>query len=295
MLSRPIANPDIDLILFDCNYIGHTAKYATRRLTLHGAKYAIAYQFLKTVISVCHTLRCGHSAFIWDTKYSLRKDVFPWYKGKRAVGKDMETQRLNESAYAQFELLKTRMLPDLNLSNIMFRDGFEADDLIASICQHENQKKIVIVSADGDLYQCLKKNVSIYDFSTGIMLTEEKFKKNYDITPDRWAEVKAIGGCVSDNIPGIVGVGELKAIQYLNGKMNPKTKSYKSIISGEDKIREYLILTKLPLEGTPDITWFDISKHRSTKKHFVDVCSEYKFQSMLTREFFTRWEGLFCG
>src|SRR6185436_3339106 len=132
------------------------------------------------------------------------------------------------------------------------QDGYEADDLNASICHAHPKRRKVIVSADSDLYQLLQDNwprkgsTRVYHPITQITLDAGGFEIRYGINPQQWARLKAIAGCSSDEIPGVPGVGEKTAAKFLQGNGGPRSVG----IAFEAKlINRNLQLTTLPFPG----------------------------------------------
>jgi hypothetical protein len=83
------------------------------------------------------------------------------------------------------------------------------------------------------------------------MLTDRWFKGQFNLKPEDWIHVKAIAGCSTDEIPGVEGVGETKAVSFLRGAMNKETETWKRIRAFR-KTPEYqrnLKLVTLPFEG----------------------------------------------
>ncbi len=100
-------------------------------------------------------------------------------------------------------------------------EGFEADDIIGA-CVRAARKagmEAVIVTADADAFQLLEEGVKILITRRGISQVEwydaTKLQADYGISARQWVDFKALKGDSSDNIPGIPGVGEKKALQLL--------------------------------------------------------------------------------
>ena len=97
-----------------------------------------------------------------------------------------------------------------------YDENKEADDLIAELCLSELLKgnKVVILSGDTDLFQLLRyPDVRLNNFRKEI--TAEDVVEKYGVSPDHFADWKALAGDASDNIPGVHGIGEKKAASLL--------------------------------------------------------------------------------
>lgn len=193
--------------------------------------------------------------FFWDSRHSIRKDIFPDYKGGR-VEKWRNLPDAERASYEQMrsemDLLRREILWDLGYNNIRWQRGFEADDLVAAYTQQardSTRTTDLIVSGDHDYYQCLSNRVSMLKPKGHVLYTAKDFAKEYGIEPERWHCVKALAGCVSDDVPGVEGVGIATAIKYLTGTLSPSWETAKRIEASKDVFNLNLKLVKLPLPG----------------------------------------------
>ena len=264
-----------------------------KNLSWNEKQTGVIFGFLQQILVLARTFGSNEFVFVWDSKESLRRKIFPDYKKARRVEKTPDEQRLDTIAYEQFDEIRLHTLPDIGFLNSFLVEGFEGDDVIASIV-HNNKTDIVIVSADEDLYQLLSENVYMYSTKKKMSYTHLNLWKDYRITPKEWAEVKAIGGCHSDGVPGVPGVAELTASKYLTRKLNATSKVYKAIRESKELIDFNMKLVKLPLEGTPVIKVTDLNALSFSK--FQSVCSYHGFTSLLQPDRLKQWkEHVFKG
>ena len=145
-----------------------------------------------------------------------RSELFPDYKGQRSEKPD-ELRDLLERA--------EEMLGEWFVVRVA---GHEADDLIATwarrAAMHSSESKALIVSADKDLFQCLRHDqVSILrgfrSYQGAILdcdwMTYSAFVQRYQFTPPAWPMYRALVGDKSDNLPGVSGIGDKYAQQIL--------------------------------------------------------------------------------
>lgn len=281
------------VIVFDSNAICHAGKDATKRLTLKGAKYAIIYSFIKGIISIVEDIGVDNVriAFAWDSKDSIRKDLYPEYKANRRdrVLSDDEII-LNASMWKQVDEIKASVLPELGLVNSFEQLGYEADDIIGSIAL-DSYDRLVIVSRDNDLYQLLDDKVSMYNAIDKNFFTRTNFVAKYGIEPNKWSTYKAIAGCPSDNIKGVKGIGEKTALHFLKGGVGLSEKKLYAIANATQEIEDTKLLVALPLLGVDS---FEIKKNKSSVEKFRKVCERYNFMSLINQKYFDRWEAIFC-
>ena len=98
------------------------------------------------------------------------------------------------------------------------RDGFEADDMIASVVKFAKEKgyKVRVVSHDKDLYQLIDDDkVVIVDAIKKKKVNEEACYEKYGVTPKQFTDYQAILGDSADNVPGVKGIGKVGAEKLL--------------------------------------------------------------------------------
>ena len=95
--------------------------------------------------------------------------------------------------------------------------GVEADDVIATLADKIGQKlKVLISSPDKDLTQLVKKNVIQHNSVSNEFFDEKYVEEKFGVLPNKIAELLALVGDKSDNIPGITKVGNKTASKWLN-------------------------------------------------------------------------------
>lgn len=206
---------------------------------------------LRDIMNLQSLHNTPYIAFCFDHGVSLRCANYPKYKSSRRDKiRSPEEQAAYEELRFQIRMLKTDYLKSVGFQNIFFQKGYEADDIIAGLCQglHKNQEAI-IVSADHDMYQLLSDNVSIWNPNQKEMMTKHRFSQEWGIEPDLWIDVKSIAGCNSDEIDGIDGVGEKTAAKFLTGSLKEKTKAFRAIVAGNAIWNRNRQLVKLPYPG----------------------------------------------
>ncbi|MCK5345238.1 MAG: DNA polymerase I, partial [Candidatus Heimdallarchaeota archaeon] len=96
--------------------------------------------------------------------------------------------------------------------------GYEADDIIASLAvQFKKDVDVFIVSPDKDMLQLVDNNVKIYIPHKDIAIIDETgVFERYAITPGQITDFLALVGDISDNIPGVPGIGPKAAVDLLS-------------------------------------------------------------------------------
>jgi len=292
-------------LLIDCSALCYSSAHTLRGLEHEEIQVGVLFGFLRQLRSLSERFNTSDFVFLWDSKSSDRKKLFPEYKVKRGKSRkeDPELAAIFQATYEQIKKLKLDILPRMGYVNSFEQEGKEADDLLANIV--EGYKDCVIVTGDEDLLQML----DLCDmWSTGKkkLLTAEWFEGEYGIHPYEWAEVKAYGGCKTDEVPGIPipdgkggwsskGVGPGTAIKYIKGELPSHWKAFKAIKSehGQEVYRRNLPLVKLPMDGTKDIEL----KEQGVLNFlaFWDICQELRFEMFMKGTEKVKWDLFLRG
>ena len=183
------------------------------QMSTNGYQMGGCIGFLKTLSWTCEQFQPTHIHVIWESGGSQkRRKLYSEYKKNRGKG-----QRLNrfygddipesdENKVHQIKAL-TLMLKTIPVRQLYVPDC-EGDDVIAYLSKGPllNKEKI-IVSTDKDMYQLMDDKTRIYNLYTKKLMTYHDITEQFMITASNFGVAKAIAGDVSDNIPGVKGVG----------------------------------------------------------------------------------------
>lgn len=272
--------------IVDCNYLCYINKFAlSTGLSYKGKHTEIIYGFFRHINELARKFDTNKFIFCWDSRASLRKEIYPEYKSNRRLNQTPEDKELDQIAYQQFNELKNTVLPKFGFKNVFYKEGYESDDIIASIVK-EMPGRYIVVSNDNDLFQLLDY-CTLYNISTKSLTDKETFERTYGISSRKWHLVKAIAGCSSDNVSGAKGVGEKTAIKYLNNELKPGMKftTIQETYLGEI-FKRNLKLIKLPFDNII----FDINyQEHFNEKDFIEICEYYGMESFLAPKYFQSW------
>jgi len=274
-------------LVIDSSYIGYQARYTMGDLSHDDLPTGVIFGFLSRILHLGLMFGTNDLSFCWDSRHSLRRDIYPDYKKKK---KDRTQIELDEIALMkdQFKVLRKKILPMIGFNNHFIQPGYESDDIMASIV-FTKLGDWILVTGDEDLFQCISNNTRVYSPSKKKMMTLKRFFEEKQITPGTWVRVKMTAGCKSDNVIGIEGVGEKKAIQFLNRQMKPG-KTLDKINAGKKLIDSNRVLVELPFPGTKEPTF---RPNIFSMKGFEKVCKHYGFHSFLQPEHLEEWETFF--
>jgi 5'-3' exonuclease len=150
----------------------------------------------------------------WDgKKYKEEKrKVYPEYKKNRPEP-DAADQSIRIEIRRQINELQ-KVLPALGIKQLQ-RDELEADDVIGILCEGLEDKTILVVSGDRDLFQLVSKNITIYYPSKEVFITPDNFEQEVGVSLDNFIFYKTIIGDPGDNIKGLKGFGDVTAKKLL--------------------------------------------------------------------------------
>ena len=99
--------------------------------------------------------------------------------------------------------------------------GVEADDVIGTLATQAREQGLhsTILTGDLDALQLVNDDVDVLTSKRGvsetILYTPERVRERYGLEPIQTVDLKGLVGDVSDNIPGIRGIGEKTAIRLI--------------------------------------------------------------------------------
>ena len=182
-------------------------------VTATGQHTNAVYGFVSMLTRLLQTERPTHVAVAFDvSRHSFRTEEYPEYKGTRDA--------TPEEFKGQVELIR-EVLDAMGIVSLS-REGFEADDILATLAYRAGHEgaTVLVVSGDRDSFQTVTDNVTVlYPGATpGDLrrMTPAAVEAKYGVPPQRYPEIAAIVGETSDNLPGVPGVGPKTAAQWIN-------------------------------------------------------------------------------
>lgn len=202
------------LALIDGNSIAYRAFYALPEdlATKSGQVTNAVFGFTRMLIRLIKDHHPEGVAVAWDvSRQTFRAEQFPEYKANRDKAPDHFRSQLP---------LIDEVLQALHIEQLRL-EGFEADDIIASITRQAVQEdwEVLIVTGDRDAFQLVGGPVRVLYTRRGIsdtVLADESWiTEKYGVTPAQYVEYAALRGDNSDNLPGVPGVGEKTAAKLI--------------------------------------------------------------------------------
>ena len=206
------------LIIIDSNALLHRSFHAVPPLmNKSGQETGAVYGFLLTLFKAINDLKANYIVACFDTKMpTFRHEMFKDYKAQRPA---TPTGIVSQIPITK-EVLEAFKIP------VFAKEGVEADDLIATICEKNPGVEIYIVSGDMDNTQLVNENIKVYTLGKGIKDTViydiNKVRERFGVEPEQMVDFKALIGDPSDNIPGVEGIGKKTAAEIIQKYGNIK-------------------------------------------------------------------------
>ena len=206
--------PD-ELFLIDGNSLAYRAFFALPEsiATSTGMPTNAIFGFASMLVKILTDYGPKATVVVWDAGYTGRREVYPEYKAQRSSRPDLLKEQ-----WPHFEPL----VDAFGYRNLRV-EGYEADDVIASIAAlaHANGESIpvMVVTGDRDAYQLVDDHTRIMTTSRGITDTKvydtQGVIDRYGIPPELVPDFIGLKGDTSDNIPGVPGIGDKTASDLL--------------------------------------------------------------------------------
>ena len=252
-------------------YRSYYAMIKNPLLSSTGLNTSAIYGFINSLFKLLKDEKPDYLSVVLDTKAkTFRHKMYNKYKATR---KPMP-EDLSEQLIPLYTILKTLNIP------LYKKDGFEADDIIGTISDYYTEKNVdvYIYSSDKDLMQLVNDNVFVFSpgnsFVKSKIYNKEEVYHKWNVFPDQIIDYLSLLGDVSDNIPGVRGVGKKTA-----SKLMAEFHSFENLYNNIDKVSNDRMKSKL-LESKKDAF---LSKELVTIDKNVDV--EFNIENMNIENF----------
>ena len=289
------------LVIVDGHAIIHRAYHSIPPLSSNGQPVNALYGFYSMLLTAINTLNPKYLVVCLDSPGpNFRNHEFLGYRAKRKPA--------DQDLISQLPLLKST-LEEAKIATFSM-GGFEADDLIATVSKRALKKfkntksgkkklvnEVVIITGDKDLMQLVDDKVSLFVPVRGLSETKifktDDVKEKLGVLPVQVIDLKALMGDMSDNYPGVAGIGPKVAIDLLTEYQNLDN-IYKNLNQIKPSIKEKLetskdnaylsqklatLVNNIPLE-------FKLSQSKFNQSSFLNLISLFKtfnFKSLIQR------------
>ena len=280
------------LLIIDGHAVAHRAYHSIPPMNNGGQPLNAIYGFYSMLLGSLDILKPDYLCVCLDLPGPTFRNVeFMGYRAKRAP--------TDHDLVSQLKILP-ETLAESNIPTFSM-GGYEADDLIGTLSKKLFKKKfikkITIITGDKDLMQLVNRKVSLYmpihGLSESKLFGPEEVKERLGVPPTQVIDLKALMGDMSDNYPGVSGVGPVVATNLLSEYQNldniyKNIEKIKPIVASKlikDKENAYMsqklatIITNIPLK-------FSLKDLKFTQKNITalsDLFLKYNFKSLFSR------------
>ena len=180
--------------------------------TAQGQHTNAIYGFATMLLSLLSSEKPTHVAVAFDvSRKTFRSEIFPEYKANRAKTPD---EFRSQMSYLH-ELVTAFGITTFEV------EGFEADDIIATIAKQAEREnaQVFICTGDRDSFQLVNEKTTVLYPKRGVSdltrMTPEAVQEKYGMSPEQYPDFAALRGDPSDNLPSVPGVGEKTAAKWV--------------------------------------------------------------------------------
>ncbi len=252
-----------------------------------GTPTGAAYGFSNMLVKLLRESDADGMLVVFDAKGdTFRSEIYPEYKANR--------DEPPEDLVPQFPMVREAAeafgLP------VLEKQGYEADDIIATVAKAAREKgiEVTIVSSDKDLMQLVRPGVSMLDPIKGKVIGEAEVQEKFGVGPDKVVEVQALAGDSTDNVPGVPGIGIKTAAQLIEEYGDLETllerageikqpKRRQNLQEFAEQARISWKLVKLTDEAPVEIDWSRMLLREPDPKVLAGFLDTYEFRSLKAR------------
>jgi DNA polymerase-1 len=283
---------DGELFLIDGNSLAYRAFFALPEsiATADGRPTNAIYGFASMMAKILIEHHPRAVIVAWDAGMSGREREYAEYKSQRPPRPDL----LAEQWPHLWPLAEA-----FGFHNVKI-EGWEADDVIASLVRRARDADIpvMVVSGDRDVYQVVQDGVRVMTTSRGVTDTKVYDRggviERYGVPPDLVTDLIGLKGDTSDNIPGVPGIGDKTAAQLLQefGSLEqvlanvekisgPKRKQNLTEHAEDARVSKQLATLKDDVEAPIDVT--EVVRSTPDRSRLRDFAAQFELRAVMQR------------
>src|SRR5215203_2201044 len=283
-----------ELFLIDGNSLVYRAFFALPEsiATSTGFPTNAIFGFASMLVKILTDYGTKPTLVVWDAGSSGRKEVYGEYKAQRTSRPDLLREQ-----WPHLEPL----VEAFGYRNVRV-EGYEADDVIATIAERAREQgvPVTVVTGDRDAFQLIDRESRIKVMATSRGITDTKLYDyqavidRYGIPPEMIPDFYGLKGDTSDNIPGVPGIGDKTAAQLLQrfGTLE-EVLGHVDDISGakrRENLRENAedariskVLATIQRDVPVDVDPLHESSHEPDRSRLREVFREFELRDPLRR------------
>lgn len=219
------------LYLLDGSSFIYRAYYGIRDLATSGGLPTNAvFGFTRMLLGLLQEHRPDYLAVVFDPtrEETFRREIYPLYKAHREA---MPADLVPQLPYIR-KIVQALNIPALEAP------GFEADDVIATLARRyaADGIQVTVVTGDKDLLQIVGDGIGLLDTMKDLRSGPQEVFDRFGVPPELVPDVLGLAGDISDNIPGVPGIGEKTAAGLVRrfGSLEGVLQ-WKSLVNGKQR------------------------------------------------------------
>ena len=278
----------------DLAYRAHFALIRSPIYTSKGLNSSAIFGFTGTLIELITKQKPSHLAVVFDTSAPTARHILhPEYKAQReAMPEDLAA-----------EMPHLDRVADAFGIPVLKMDGYEADDIIGTLANRaeaDGFDEIFMVTTDKDFGQLVTQKIKMYRPSRqgdgAEILGIDEITAKWDIARvDQVIDMLGLCGDVSDNIPGIPGIGPKTAAKLLSAYDNVdniidhvdklKGKQQERVRDNAEQARLSKTLATIQLDVPIEADWDCLQLEAPSRDKLVPLFAEFEFRTLGKRIF----------
>jgi DNA polymerase-1 len=288
------ANGHDELFLIDGNSLAYRAFFALPEsiATSTGFPTNTIFGFASMLVKLLTEYGSKPTIVVWDAGSSGRKEVSADYKATRRSRPDLLKEQ-----WPHLEPL----VDAFGYRNVAV-EGFEADDVIATIADRARDAgvPVMVVTGDRDAFQIIDPESRVKVMATGRGITDTKIYDHqavidrYGIAPELIPDFYGLKGDTSDNIPGVPGIGDKTAAELLQrfGSLEEVlahiddisgAKRKENLTAHADNARLSKVLATIKLDVPVEVDPVAEAAREPDRSRLRDVFREFELRAPLAR------------
>ena len=263
------------VLLVDVSNLVYRGHYKTPYLTNSAGDLSAGFfNFWRILNKVRVKIHPSKVILVFDS-YSKRKVIFSSYKGHRE--KTPEVLQIYSQINSIYRISRSSAYPIKGVGVL----GLEADDILSALADHYSKKyRVVILTRDSDLQQCVSDRVQVYDDMNNLLIDKNYVFERWGGGPGIVVDTKVLTGDKSDGIPGIVGIGPKKSLKLLQ--------TVRQIVfdMGENSIKYPLLVHYFPELWDSPLLPGILMEHRDIIERNLELILLPKWSDLLDAEKF---------
>ena len=283
-----MASKEDQIVIVDGYSFLFRAYYSMPPLTNpEGTPVGAVYGFTSMIMRLLKDVNPSHMVIVFDSgKKNFRHEIYKEYKANRPEAP--------EDLRPQFPLVRDAARA-LNI-HVLEQDGYEADDVIATLAKKaiENKDEVLIVSSDKDLMQLVNEHIKMYDAIRSKIIGPKEVQEKWGVPPKLMRDMLAMVGDSSDNIPGLPGIGPKTAAALLQefgswkniydaASQMKQSKRREIIENGKEIVALSESLVSLRDDLDLSCSFPDLKTKKINEDFLSDFLNKHNFKSLIAR------------